>query len=240
MRAIRALSGLLLVVLMWATASFGAAAQDCRAVPPDDKAFVWAANNYDEILDLALPVDVPWVPGLIVWRAHARGKEYGPHPEFVFHFTNPMGVTRAGGKTLKPEVMNIEIIAPEGCGIMPQAESIRHERPTASPAEVARLIKMQRWSTDVVHCPELKKLAREFEHLKMTAYPNDELVMHADRYDFAFQSLSGKIVASFFPARENATRYGGLVRWAKRVRDVVVNQCRPTVEQIAPAPPPPE
>jgi len=140
----------------------------------------WARENYDRALDLVLQghcaasKGVRWISCIRIVPGYSAELEYSLSVEKRYDGT-----------------VVAHIIRPKTQSVCTQLLNRKRDRPHASLNALTRLIKLESQAGDQGRFPELVGLADEFEKIRFSPVPPDEIMMDATQYRFRVRSFSG-------------------------------------------------
>lgn len=143
----------------------------------------WALENYQNVLDSLLPTpsfDPANFRRDIKWMVTVRVL---PPPEQREY--------RLSLYRLYTGKVESIVITVKGSSIFSQMQALKRQNPDASEEAISRLIAREERHISESDLPELLRLAKDFESLKMSPVVRDELVLHATRYEIWSESQFG-------------------------------------------------
>ncbi|HKM81567.1 MAG TPA: hypothetical protein VJY15_11470 [Candidatus Acidoferrum sp.] len=206
----------LAVSCVWGTPVPAASSSPRASAPQETQDTIdgWARDNYDLTLDLvfrdrcAALKDVRWIACVRIVPGYANEIEY------------TLSVEKSYGGTILAHITR-----PKGQSVYSQLCRRKKERPHASVGALARLIKLESQAGDQRRFPGLVSLADEFEKIRFSPVPPDELMMDATRYRFCIRSFSGDKMEILLrgPGPTAPGQPLILIQWAESVRELLAS-----------------
>ncbi len=193
---------------------------------PDKEIQEWVNTNFGKVLDLIMPIglaasdetvkDAPeWVVAVRVFPAWDMSEFY----QLSF------------SKKFKEKVEATLIIS-NGASISEQLVSLRKKYPRQSLEEISKLVSVNRHTFTEKERPQLRRLAHEFENLKMSPLPPNAFILHGTDYrtwlkPYWVNHVEYKITEPSGSYWGNLGKYPHpLSKWIENVRMVLLNNAR--------------
>lgn len=182
------------------------------AAPTQQNVEVWAGDNYGKVLDSVLPngnIELGRYPNDVRWITTVRIVPSSEDLEFGF------SVHRSYDGKVKALIS-----APKGVRIMAQLRELRRGNPNANLEQIINLVAIKRQTLTQEKCPQLTRLAREFEALKISPVLNDELVLDAVGYVVWSQARWGHRMEVWLggPGPNARRQRYSLIQWVENFR----------------------
>lgn len=179
----------------------------------------WAERNYSTVLAWVLPIgaiDVSKFPRDVRWMVKARIIPPFEKAEFLFSLQK-----KYDGK------IEAVISTPRGSPILTQMRDLRKKRPDATVEQISSLIAIQHSTRTDQDCPQLSRLARELESLKLSLVQPDEISMDSTGYEFWSQALWGNRMQVRLggPGPDALKQPNPLLEWIEDARKTLSRSC---------------
>lgn len=191
-----------------ARASRAAAAQEDK-----DSVDSWTRENYRRALDLvfqdtcASATHVRWLACIRIVPGHNDEIEYSFFLE-----------KRYDGRVFA------RIARPKAQSIYRQLRQRKEQNPHGSVGDLAKLINIELQVGDQQRFRRLAELASDFEELRFSPIPADEIIMDATEYRFRISSSSGEMdVTLRGPGSEAPHQSQPIIRWAESARRLLAS-----------------
>jgi hypothetical protein len=179
---------------------------------PEGSADAWVRQNYNRALDLALPdrcassTDARWLVCIRIVPGYADEIEYSLSLEKRYD-----GTIRA------------RIVKPKGDSIRRQLLKWKKKHPSAAISGIGKLFAVESLVGDQHSFPRLPRLADEFEQIRLSPVPADEIMMDATHYQFRVRSSSGDQLEFELqgPGSAGPRQSQVLIRWAESLRELL-------------------
>ena len=192
--------------VLWVRASRALRAQDIK-----DSVDSWTRENYGRALDLvfqdacATSKEGRWFSCVGSVPGHKDEIEYS----FLFE-------KRYDGTVFA------RIARPKAQSIYRQLRQRKEQNPRGSVADLAKLIKIESQVGDQQRFGQLAELATDFEELRVSPIPADEIIMDATEYRFRISSSSGEMnIVLRGPGSGAPHQSQPLIQWAESVRELL-------------------
>jgi hypothetical protein len=119
--------------------------------------------------------------------------------------------------------VHARITRPHGASIYTQLLKLKMERPSASPAELAKAIAVDTRESDQQTLPVLARLADDFERIQLSPALSEELTMDPTRYFIRAESASGEQIELLLygPGPSAPHQPRPLLEWVEELRRVM-------------------
>lgn len=203
----------LLALNITSVPGLGALASNAKA-HQESKVTAWTRDNYAAALDLlfqercAAGKRARWHVCIRIAPGYSDEIEYSLSVERRYDGTIFARITRAKGQSIHT-----------------QLSTRKKEHPHASLAELLKLIQLESQAGDQHQFPALARLADDFEALRLSPVPSDEIMMDSTRYIFRIQSFSGERLDLVLQGPGTAAKGQPqpLIVWAESTRQVLLS-----------------
>ena len=197
-----------LAPLLWPHAS-----QPLRTQAAKGSIDSWTRENYGRALDLvfqggcAASTGAQWFSCVRSLPGHSDEIEYSMFVERRYDGTV---FARIG----RPRVQSIYC----------QLRQLRKRNPHGSVDELAKLIRIESQMGDQQRFRRLVELAADFEHLRISPIPPDEIIMDATQYRFRIGSSSGEMdITLRGPGSAAPHQSNALIQWAESAEQMLLS-----------------
>jgi len=178
----------------------------------DNDAESWVERNYTIVLNNLLPDGViapERFPKQVKWTVTARILPPFERPEYRFSMH----------KTYDGKV-EASVTAAKGISIASQLRALKNKYPEATLEKISALVTVEHRMIKQSECPQLSRLAHQFEAINMSPVLSDELGVDETGYEFWSQSLWGNHmnISLSGPGPGAKKQPHPLLQWAETVR----------------------
>lgn len=189
--------------VLWALGSRALSAQEIK-----DSVESWTRENYGRALDLVFQ-DACATSKEARWFSCVRSLP-GHKDEIEYSF---LLEKRYDGTVFA------RIARPKAQSIYRQLRQRKEQNPLGSVGDLAKLIQIESQVGDQQRFGRLAELATDFEKLRVSPIPADEIIMDATEYRFRVRSSSGKMnITLRGPGSAAPHQSQALIQWAESLR----------------------
>lgn len=215
MQVTRLLAGLLVAVVFCATANSYGGGKETAEADLDD----WAERNYSAVLNSVLPIgaiEIGKFPRDVRWMVTVRIIPPFEKPEFRFSLQK-----KYDGK------IETLVSTPRGSPILTQLRELKRKKPDATVEQISSLVAIQHSTVTDRDCPQLSRLARELESLKLSPVLPDEISMDSTGYEFWSHALWGNRMQVRLggPGPDALKQPNPLLEWIEDARNTLSRSC---------------
>lgn len=180
-----------------------------------DQANQWAESNYTAVLDSLLPnraVESSRLAKNTKWLL--SGRILPPHEGHEFGFSLQRDY---GGQ------VELSVIRPKGASLISQLRALKKEFPDASLDRISGLVLLDHRKMTLSNHPQLRRLADQFEEIRMSPLSPDELHMDGTGYQFWIETHWGSRTSVLLsgPGSQASKQQHPLLAWAEALRALV-------------------
>jgi hypothetical protein len=209
------LTGLLVVAISCVSAHSSGGGQEIAQADLND----WAERNYSVVLNSVLPIgaiDVDKFPRDVRWIVTVRIIPPFEKPEFRFSLQKKYDGT-----------IETIVSTPRDSSILTQLRELKKKKPDAAVEQISSLVTLKHSTVTDRNCPQLSRLARELESLKLSPVLRDEISMDSTGYEFWSQALWGNrlLVRRGGPGPDAPKQPNPLLNWIEDARNTLSRSC---------------